>query len=97
MQEIKTVKISDKNYPESIKTLSDAPEVLYYRGVLPTPEEICVAVVGTRRASSYGEQVAYQKRRLPDFRISAHQTRYVAPIPRPQQDCGSIKLGRCGS
>jgi len=60
MQEIKTVKISDKNYPESIKTLSDAPEVLYYRGVLPTPEEICVAVVGTRRPSDYGQQATIE-------------------------------------
>lgn len=60
MQEIKEIKITDKDYPENIKTLSDAPGVLYYRGILPTPEEICVAVVGTRRPSSYGEQTAFQ-------------------------------------
>jgi len=60
MQEIKKVKITDNDYPEAIKTLSDAPKVLYYRGILPTPEEMCVAVVGTRRPSSYGEQVAFQ-------------------------------------
>lgn len=60
MAEIKEVKITDKDYPESIKTLSDAPKILYYSGILPTKDEICVAVVGTRRPSSYGEQVAYQ-------------------------------------
>jgi len=60
MQEIKTIEISDKKYPASIKKLSDAPKVLYYRGTLPTPKEICVAVVGTRRPSSYGEQVTFQ-------------------------------------
>src|SRR3989338_4525564 len=60
MQEVKIIEISDKKYPASIKKLSDAPKVLYYRGTLPTPKEICVAVVGTRRPSSYGEQVTFQ-------------------------------------
>ena len=41
MDKIKEIKITDKDYPEGIKKLSDAPEVLYYKGVLPTPEEIC--------------------------------------------------------
>ncbi len=60
MQEIKTVKLTDKNYPESIKKLSDAPDVLYYRGILPAPEEICMAVVGTRRSSDYGQQATIE-------------------------------------
>src|SRR3989344_8434701 len=60
MQEIKIVKISDKSYPATIKNLSDAPGVLYYRGVLPTPEETCIAVVGTRRPSDYGQQATIE-------------------------------------
>ena len=60
MQEIKEIKITDKDYPEAIKKLSDAPKVLHFRGILPKPDEICVAVVGTRRPSSYGEQTALQ-------------------------------------
>ena len=60
MNEIKEVKITDENYPASLKKLSGAPKILYYRGVLPKSEELCVAVVGTRRPSSYGEQVAFQ-------------------------------------
>lgn len=58
MQEIKTVKITDANYPESIKKLPDAPKILYYRGVLPTEDEVCIAVVGTRRPLLYGQQAA---------------------------------------
>lgn len=60
MDKIKEVEITDKKYPESIKALADAPKVLYYRGVLPTEKEICVAVVGTRRPSDYGQQATIQ-------------------------------------
>ncbi len=60
MDDIKEITIDDEHYPKSLKKLSGAPKVLYYRGVLPKPEELCVAVVGTRRPSSYGEQVAFQ-------------------------------------
>lgn len=60
MENIQKIKITDEDYPEAIKKLSDAPKVLYYRGTLPTPEEICVAVVGTRRPSSYGQQATLQ-------------------------------------
>ena len=60
MEEIKTVKIEGKNYPELLKKVSDAPKVLYYRGLLPTNHEPCIAIVGTRRPSPYGQQVTLQ-------------------------------------
>ena len=60
MQEIKKVKITDKNYPEAIKKLSDAPEVLYYRGSQPAGSEPIVAVVGTRRPSDYGQRATLE-------------------------------------
>lgn len=55
MNDIKTVKIGDEEYPESLKKISDHPKVLYYKGVLPKNEN-CVAIVGTRRPSEYGQQ-----------------------------------------
>ncbi|MGA2418393.1 MAG: DNA-processing protein DprA [Candidatus Staskawiczbacteria bacterium] len=58
MQEIKSVKIDDLDYPEKLKKIKDAPKVLYYRGTLPTSDEKCFAIVGTRRCSPYGQQVA---------------------------------------
>jgi len=57
--EIKTITIEDKNYPKLLKEIKDAPEVLYYRGELK-PNEQCFAVVGTRRCSPYGKQVALE-------------------------------------
>lgn len=58
MEDIKTILIDEKEYPEELKKIKDAPKVLYYRGVLPSPGEKCVAIVGTRRYSPCGQQVA---------------------------------------
>ena len=58
MNDIKEIKIEDKEYPEELKKIKDNPRVLYYRGILPSPEEKLLAIVGTRRCSPYGQQVA---------------------------------------
>ncbi|MEK7664432.1 MAG: DNA-processing protein DprA [Patescibacteria group bacterium] len=56
---VKIVKIADENYPETLKKIPDAPKVLYYQGNL-IKDEKCIAVVGTRRPSPYGQQVTLQ-------------------------------------
>jgi len=56
---IKTISIQDKNYPKLLKEIKDPPEILYVEGEI-LPNESCLAVVGTRRASSYGKQVALE-------------------------------------
>ncbi len=68
--EIKTVKITDKQYPALLKKITGAPKLLYYRGVLPTNKEKCFAVVGTRRPSDYGQQATLQiTKELLDARV----------------------------
>ena len=57
--EIKTISINDGNYPKLLKEIKDAPEILYFRGELK-PEENCFAVVGTRRCSAYGKEIALE-------------------------------------
>jgi DNA processing protein len=57
--EIKTISIEDKIYPKFLKEIKDPPKVLYYLGEIK-PEENCFAIVGTRRFSSYGKQVALE-------------------------------------
>lgn len=59
MEEIKIVKIEDKNYPELLKKIPNAPKVLYYRGNFISNEP-CFAIVGTRRCSPYGQQATLQ-------------------------------------
>jgi DNA processing protein len=58
--EIKTIGIGNDDYPKLLKEIKDPPKVLYYIGSLPKTDENCFAVVGTRRYSSYGKQVALE-------------------------------------
>lgn len=49
---------NDPAYPARLKEVYDRPPVLYVRGELLPDDEWCVAVVGTRRSTIYGRQVA---------------------------------------
>lgn len=55
---IQAITIKDKEYPENLKEISDAPYVLYVRGVLKKSDNRSVAIVGTRIPTSYGREVA---------------------------------------
>jgi DNA processing protein len=48
----------DELYPQRLKEIDQSPPVLYVRGALTKEDSWAVAVVGTRRVSSYGRQVA---------------------------------------
>ena len=48
----------ETSYPRRLKEIGDPPPVLFIRGSLLDQDEWAVAVVGTRRASAYGRQVA---------------------------------------
>lgn len=51
----------DRAYPKRLKTLIDPPVVLYYRGrFIDLNDEVCIAVVGTRTMTEYGEAQAYR-------------------------------------
>lgn len=58
--EIKEILISDESYPKLLKKIKNAPKILYYIGQLPKENEICFAIVGTRRYSFYGKQAALE-------------------------------------
>ena len=49
---------NDDAYPALLKEIDDAPPVLYVRGDLSSIDEWAVSVVGTRRPTPYGRQVA---------------------------------------
>jgi len=48
----------DTAYPRRLKETYDYPPLLYVRGTLVPDDECALGVVGTRRASVYGKQVA---------------------------------------
>lgn len=57
MFEIKKISDTDDGYPVSLKIIKDHPKDLYYIGNIKNITRT-VGVVGTRRCSSYGRQVA---------------------------------------
>ena len=58
MQEIKTISIEDEGYPKQLKKIKNAPKILYYKGNLSAANKPCIGIVGARRCSVYGKQIA---------------------------------------
>ena len=54
---MQTINLKHKNYPQLLKEIYDPPEKLYLLGKLKSKEKYPLAVVGTRRISSYGRQI----------------------------------------
>ncbi len=57
-ESITLLTIEDEGYPRRLKTIAQPPPVLYFRGNITPQDEWAVAIVGTRRYSAYGLQVA---------------------------------------
>ena len=48
------VTLADPDYPALLRVAPDPPAILVVRGALPSEPELCVAIVGSRRATPYG-------------------------------------------
>lgn len=49
----------DAAYPNNLREIDAPPPVLYVRGNLDLQDDMAVAIVGTRRASAYGREIAH--------------------------------------
>jgi DNA processing protein len=58
---------TDKQYPERLKSIEDAPSLLYYKGNTNLNPAKSVAIVGTRQATEYGKEMV--SRIVEDLRI----------------------------
>lgn len=53
----RVIDIKDKEYPKLLKKINDPPKKLYYKGIWSSEIfENCLAVVGSRRMTTYGRQ-----------------------------------------
>ncbi len=50
------VTVLDDDYPRILREIPGPPPVVYFRGSLPAQDEPTVAMVGTRRSTSYGRE-----------------------------------------
>ncbi|HEX2911340.1 MAG TPA: DNA-processing protein DprA [Chloroflexia bacterium] len=57
---IKLLVLDGPDYPERLAQIDNPPPVLYLKGELTPADSMALAVVGTRRASSYGRQATSQ-------------------------------------
>lgn len=55
---IHTLKISDTEYPKNLRNIHRPPKQLYVNGAILPKDEWAVAIVGSRRATQYGIEVA---------------------------------------
>lgn len=53
---VSLVFFSDKNYPHRLRSVEDAPTLLYVKGNVNLDHPRTVGIVGTRRATNYGRQ-----------------------------------------
>lgn len=60
-EKIDIISYGDKRYPSRLRSLPDAPALLFCKGKFPDfNSRLCVAVVGTRKMSEYGKESAYR-------------------------------------
>ena len=57
---IRAVSKQDPDYPENLRGVDDAPDVLFVRGSLFPSDRTAVAVVGTRSPSPAGKTIAFE-------------------------------------
>lgn len=54
------VTLEEERYPQYLKEINDPPVVLFYKGDLNLAKGLCISVVGSRRATAYGQKAAYE-------------------------------------
>ncbi|NMB61031.1 MAG: DNA-protecting protein DprA [Chloroflexi bacterium] len=54
---IEVVTIEEKDYPENLRKINNAPPILYIKGKLMEDDWRSIAVVGTRKMTAYGKNI----------------------------------------
>lgn len=58
-QGVRILCLQDADYPDRLRNIPDPPTVLYIRGTLPPVDDrLTIGIVGTRKASAYGREMA---------------------------------------
>lgn len=56
--ETSVLKIKDKNFPAALREIPNPPQKIYFRGTLESSSNPCIAIVGTRKATTQGKSIA---------------------------------------
>ena len=52
------IRRTDEEFPEKLRQIKNPPEGIYVRGQLPAEDKPTVAIIGARRCSTYGREMA---------------------------------------
>lgn len=74
---IQIITINDENYSNLLKNIYDAPIVLYAKGTIKK-DEVSIGIVGSRKATSYGANVAYDMA----YKLSQHGITITSGLAR---------------
>ncbi len=55
---IDIITLNDESYPENLKNIYDPPPLLYVKGKIKSEDRNAIAIVGSRRATTYGRLTA---------------------------------------
>jgi len=58
VKEFDFITLEDPEYPEKLKNIYDPPPIIFYKGDITILKERAIAIVGTRKPSNYGSEIA---------------------------------------
>ena len=57
-RKIRFISVENEEYPDKLKSIYDPPYGLYVKGQMPSDEKPSIAIIGARKCSSYGKELA---------------------------------------
>lgn len=57
---IKKISPQENNFTQILTNIAKTPKTLYFIGTLPESRQTTIAIVGSRRPTSYGKEITYQ-------------------------------------
>jgi len=91
---ISALTLNDADYPARLRECPDAPIILYYRGNADLNQQYVVNLVGTRRCTSYGQELV--RRFLTDLRQLCPQVLVVSGLAYGIDICAHRQALQCG-
>lgn len=60
MENVRIIENRDRDYPQNLLTINDYPKKLYIMGNYKLLNNVCIAIVGSRDSTPYGEKYAFK-------------------------------------
>ena len=89
---IRALTLNDDDYPQRLTECPDAPIILYYKGQADLNQERIVSIVGTRRMTTYGQDLI--RRFIADLRQQCPEVLIVSGLAYGVDICAHREADR---